>query len=93
MVLFYLRKHKINLYICDSTSHKTKILLNPIGIYGIQIWESGQISNINKIQITKNKIFRLITKIPPPLLYLKPYGTHKCKVLKITTKSYTHYRK
>jgi len=33
-------------------------------MYGIQIWGSAKNFHINKIQITQNKMFRLITKAP-----------------------------
>ena len=74
---------KLNLY---------KTLLKPIWMYGIQIWGSAKKSHINKIQITQNKLFRLITKAP---FYVSNQTLHSDlkmnTVIETATKSYSRY--
>ena len=74
---------KLNLY---------KTLLKPIWMYGIQIWGSAKKSHINKIQITQNKLFRLITKAP---FYVSNQTLHSDlkmnTVLETASKSYSRY--
>lgn len=75
---------KLNLY---------KLLVKSVRTYGIQIRESAKISNLNKIQITQNKFFGLITNT---LLHVTNQTLHsdlQMKTIKPTTKNYyTRYR-
>lgn len=56
------------------------------------IWGSTKKSNLNKIQITQNKIYRLIKKVP---FYIHNqrhhYDIRVDTVLETSIKSYTHY--
>lgn len=74
---------KLNLY---------KTLLKPIWMYGIQIWGSAKKSHIKKIQITQNKLFRLITKAPFNVSNQTLHSDLTMNtVLETATKSYSRY--
>lgn len=50
-----------------------KSLIKPMWTYGLQLWGNAKKLNLNKIQITQNKILRSITNAPP---YVSNFAIH-----------------
>ena len=65
-----------------------KLFLKPLWTYGVQIWGTAKNSNLKKIQVSQNKIFRLITKAPP---YISNHTLHSDLQMKTVTQVATQY--
>jgi len=65
-----------------------KSLVKPTWTYGLQLWGNAKKSNLNKIQITQNKIIRSITSAPH---YVSNFSIHsglKIKTIHEEAKSF-----
>ena len=65
-----------------------KLFLKPLWTYGVQIWGTAKNSNLKKIQVSQNKIFRLITNAPP---YISNHTLHFDLQMKTVTQVATQY--
>lgn len=68
-----------------------KLLLRPIWSYGIQLWGSAKISNLNRIQRFQSKVLRIISKAP---FYVSNNSLHSdFKILTVTELAKLHYKR
>jgi hypothetical protein len=61
--MYWLLGHKSKLSISNKVL-AYKVILKPIWTYGIQLWGSASISNIERLERFQEKVLRMITDAP-----------------------------